>query len=80
MTPFAAQLPALQVVVPLFTAALIPLLRERSLAWAAATAASVCSFAIATLVTAGCALWNVGLGFVLGWLVLIALRRGWVRL
>jgi hypothetical protein len=34
----------------------------------------------ATLVTAGCALWNVGLGFVLGWLVLAALRRGWVRL
>ena len=34
----------------------------------------------ATLVTAGCALWNVGLGFVLGWLVLAALRRGYVRL
>lgn len=34
----------------------------------------------ATLVTAGCALWNVGLGFVLGWLVLTALRRGYVRL
>jgi MFS superfamily sulfate permease-like transporter len=34
----------------------------------------------ATLVTAGCALWNVGLGFVLGWLVLVALRRGWVKL
>jgi MFS superfamily sulfate permease-like transporter len=34
----------------------------------------------ATLVTAGCAVWNVGLGFVLGWLVLALLRRGWVRL
>lgn len=34
----------------------------------------------ATLVTAGCAVWNVGLGFALGWLVLAALRRGWVRL
>jgi MFS superfamily sulfate permease-like transporter len=34
----------------------------------------------ATLVTAGCCVWNVGLGFVLGWLVLGALRRGYVRL
>src|SRR5262245_21412041 len=34
----------------------------------------------ATLVTAGCSVWNVGLGFVLGWLVLAALRRGYVRL
>ena len=34
----------------------------------------------ATLVTAGCAVWNVGLGFALGWLLLAALRRGWVRL
>jgi MFS superfamily sulfate permease-like transporter len=34
----------------------------------------------ATLVTAGCAVWNVGLGFVLGWIVLALLRRGWVRL
>ena len=34
----------------------------------------------ATLITAGCAVWNVGLGFVLGWLVLSALRRGWIRL
>jgi predicted benzoate:H+ symporter BenE len=34
----------------------------------------------ATLVTAGCSIWNVGLGFVLGWIVLVALRRGWVRL
>ncbi|MGH8686534.1 MAG: putative sulfate/molybdate transporter [Burkholderiales bacterium] len=34
----------------------------------------------AALVTAGCAVWNVGLGFVLGWLVLAGLRRGWVKL
>jgi MFS superfamily sulfate permease-like transporter len=34
----------------------------------------------ATLVTAGCAVWNVGLGFALGWIVLVLLRRGWVRL
>jgi MFS superfamily sulfate permease-like transporter len=34
----------------------------------------------ATLVTAGCSVWNVGLGFVLGWLVLAALRRGMVKL
>jgi MFS superfamily sulfate permease-like transporter len=34
----------------------------------------------ATLVTAGCSVWNVGLGFVVGWVVLVALRRGWVRL
>ncbi len=34
----------------------------------------------ATLVTAGCAVWNVGLGFVLGWLLLAALRRGVIRL
>jgi hypothetical protein len=34
----------------------------------------------ATLVTAGCSVWNVGLGFVLGWLVLAALRRGLVKL
>ncbi len=34
----------------------------------------------ATLVTAGCAAWNVGLGFALGWTVLALLRRGWIRL
>jgi len=34
----------------------------------------------ATLVTAGCAVWNVGLGFALGWMVLALLRRGWMRL
>lgn len=51
MTSFAVHLPVLQVVVPLFTAAVIPLLRERSLAWAAATAASLCAFATAVLIT-----------------------------
>ncbi|HEY7240751.1 MAG TPA: putative sulfate/molybdate transporter [Burkholderiales bacterium] len=34
----------------------------------------------ATLVTAGCSVWNVGLGFALGWVVLVALRRGYVKL
>jgi MFS superfamily sulfate permease-like transporter len=34
----------------------------------------------ATLVTAGCAAWNVGLGFALGWALLALLRKGWVRL
>lgn len=51
MTSLAAHLPVLQVIVPLFTAALIPLLPQRSLAWAAATAASMCTFALAVLLT-----------------------------
>lgn len=34
----------------------------------------------ATLVTAGCAVYNVALGFALGWILLVALRRGYVRL
>jgi MFS superfamily sulfate permease-like transporter len=34
----------------------------------------------ATLVTAGCSVWNVGLGFALGWVLLWALRRGYVKL
>ena len=34
----------------------------------------------ATLVTAGCCAWNVGLGFLLGWVLLAALRKGMVRL
>ena len=34
----------------------------------------------ATLVAAGCSVWNVGLGFVLGWVLLAALRRGYVKL
>ena len=47
-----SQLPALQVVVPLLTAPLVVLLRGPGLAWAAATAASVMSFAIAIALTA----------------------------
>ncbi len=47
-----SQLPALQVVVPLLTAPLVILLRAPGLSWAAATAASVMSFAIAVALTA----------------------------
>jgi len=47
-----AQLPALQIVVPLLTAPLVVLLRGPGLAWAAATAASVMAFAIAVALTA----------------------------
>ena len=47
MTGLMPHLPALAVVVSLATAPLVFLLRERALAWAAATAASLCSFAIA---------------------------------
>ncbi len=48
----AAQLPALQVVVPLLTAPLVILLRTPGLSWSAAAAASVMSFAIAVALTA----------------------------
>ncbi len=34
----------------------------------------------AALLTAGCAAWNVGFGFVLGWLVWALLSRGWLKL
>jgi len=44
-------LPALQVVVPMLSAAVVMLLRPRGLAWAAATAASICAFAIAVAIT-----------------------------
>lgn len=33
-----------------------------------------------TLVTAGCAMWNIGLAFVLGIAIYHLLRRGWIRL
>jgi len=46
-------LPALQVVVPLLSAPLIVLLHPRGLAWAAATATSLMSFAIAIVLTVG---------------------------
>jgi multicomponent Na+:H+ antiporter subunit D len=45
----AADLPALQVAVPLLTAPIVVLLRERSLAWAAATLASSTAFAISLM-------------------------------
>jgi len=44
-------LPALQVVVPMMSAAVVMLLRPRGLAWAAATMASTCAFAIAVAIT-----------------------------
>ncbi|MDJ0941207.1 MAG: proton-conducting transporter membrane subunit, partial [Woeseiaceae bacterium] len=46
-----AHLPALQVIVPMLTAAFAVLLSPRGLAWAAATAASLLSFAIALELT-----------------------------
>ena len=51
MTGIEAHLPALQVVVPMLTAAFVLLLKPRGLAWAAATAASLMSFAIALELT-----------------------------
>ncbi len=47
MTSLAAQLPVLQIVVPLLTAPLVVLLRAPGLPWLAATAASLMGFAIA---------------------------------
>ncbi len=47
MSTINEHLPALQVVVPMLSAAVVMLLRPRGLAWAAATAASICAFAIA---------------------------------
>jgi multicomponent Na+:H+ antiporter subunit D len=46
-----AHLPALQVVVPMLSAPLVVLLQPRGLAWAAATAAGLVSFAIALALT-----------------------------
>lgn len=51
MTALSQHLPALQVVVPLLMVPFIVLLRPRGLAWAAATAASILSFAIAIELT-----------------------------
>ena len=51
MNGLDAHLPALQVVVPMLTAAFVVLLSPRGLAWAAATAASLLSFAIALELT-----------------------------
>ncbi len=49
----SAQLPALQIVVPLLTAPLVVLLKPRGTAWAATTAASAMAFAIALAIAAG---------------------------
>ena len=49
----AAHLPVLQVVVPMLLAPLVVLLHPRGLAWAAATAASLMSLAIAVALAAG---------------------------
>jgi len=60
-----AHLPALQVVVPMLTAAFVVLLQPRGLAWAAATAASLMSFLIAvqlTLAVAGGATLTYAMG------------------
>ncbi len=48
----SAQLPALQIVVPLLTAPLVVLLKPRGTAWAATTAASAMAFAIALAIAA----------------------------
>jgi hypothetical protein len=63
-----------------------PLLGVMLLLTGAQLALGSCEFSqrkeerFATLVTAGCSIWNVGLGFALGWIVLALLKRGWVRL
>ena len=48
-----AHLPVLQVVVPMLLAPVVVLLRPRGLAWAAATAGSLVSLAIAAFLVAG---------------------------
>ena len=53
MTGLEYHLPALQVVVPVLTAPLVVLLRARSLAWAAAAAASLMSLAVAGSLVSG---------------------------
>lgn len=53
MTGLDAQLPALQVVVPILIAPLLILLRPSGLAWAAATATSLMTLLIAVKLTAG---------------------------
>jgi MFS superfamily sulfate permease-like transporter len=64
----------------------VPVLGVVLLLTGAQLALGACDFSsrqderFATLVTAGCAVWNVGLGFALGWALLLLLRRGWVRL
>ena len=47
MSALQMHLPALQVIVPMLSAPLAMLVRERNLSWALTTAASLCAFAIA---------------------------------
>lgn len=51
MSALQPHLPALQVIVPMLSAPLAMLLRERQLSWMLATAASFCAFAIAIALT-----------------------------
>ncbi len=51
MTALQMHYPALQVIVPMLSAPLVMLLREHRLSWMAATAASLCAFAIAVALT-----------------------------
>ena len=53
MSPIDIHMPVLQVVVPMLIAPLVILLHPRGLAWAAATVASLASFAIAVALTMG---------------------------
>ena len=53
MSPIDIHMPVLQVVVPMLIAPLVILLHPRGLAWAAATVASLASFAIAVALTLG---------------------------
>lgn len=46
MSALQLHLPALQVIVPMLSAPLVMLLRERQLSWMLATAASLCAFAV----------------------------------
>ena len=47
MSALQAHLPALQVIVPMLTAPLVILVKERRLCWAATLLASLCALAIA---------------------------------
>ena len=51
MSALQTHLPALQVIVPMLSAPLVMLLRERQLSWMLATAASLCAFAISIALT-----------------------------
>ncbi len=51
MSALQTHLPALQVIVPMLSAPLVMLLRERQLSWMLATAASLCAFAVAIALT-----------------------------